>query len=203
VRKLIDFVRRTRVDLRQRLFHLHLRRAGVEIEERCHIARHCSVSPLTSFGYGTRVNGSSVFKGSEPISLGRYCAIGDGVRMISSNHETDKANLQVALQERLGFGWLETSRGPIRVGNNVWVGDAAILLSGVKIGDGAVVAAGAVVTRDVPAFAVVAGTPARLVRMRFDRDEVARLTDLAWWNWSEEEMRRHPDLFTVAIPPAG
>jgi len=203
VRKLIDFVRRTRADFRQRLFHLHLRRAGVEIEDRCQIARRSSVSPLTSFGYGTRVNGPGVFKGSEPISIGRYCAVGDGVRMISSNHETDKANLQVALQERLGFGWLETSRGPIRVGNNVWVGDAAILLSGVTVGDGAVVAAGAVVTRDVPAFAIVAGAPARLIRMRFDREEIARLADLAWWDWSEEEMRRHPGLFTAAIPPAG
>ena len=122
--------------------------------------------------------------------------------MISSNHETNRVNLQVMLQARLGFGPLETSRGPIRVGNNVWIGDAAIVLSGVTVGDGAVIAAGAVVTRDVPAFAIVAGAPARLVRMRFDPKEVARLTDLAWWNWSEEEMRKHPDLFTVAIPPA-
>lgn len=202
MRKAIDFVRRTRADLSQRLFHAHLRRAGVEVEPHCHIAKGSSVSRLTSFGYGTRVNGPGVFKGSEKIALGRYCAVGDGVRMISSNHETDRANLQVSLQERLGFGWLETSRGPIEVGNNVWVGDAAILLSGVSVGNGAVIAAGAVVTRDVPAFAIVGGAPARLIRMRFDEEEIARLTELAWWNWSEEEMRRHPDLFTAVIPPA-
>ncbi len=202
MRRVIDLVRRTRAELSQRLFHTHLRRAGVEVEPRCHIAKGSSVSRLTSFGYGTRVNGPGVFKGSERIVLGRYCAVGDGVRMISSNHETDKANLQVSLQERLGFGWLETSRGPIAIGNNVWIGDAAILLSGVTVGDGAIVAAGAVVTRDVPPFAIVAGAPARLIRMRFGAEEVARLTDLAWWNWSEEKMRGHPELFTAAIPPA-
>jgi virginiamycin A acetyltransferase len=120
--------------------------------------------------------------------------------MISSNHATNKANLHIALQKRLGFGDLETAQGPIQVGNNVWIGDAAILLSGVTVGDGAVIAAGAVVTRDVPAFAIVGGSPARLIRMRFGNEDIVRLIELAWWNWSEFEMRKNRDLFTARLP---
>jgi virginiamycin A acetyltransferase len=187
--------------LLQRVFHARLRRQGIEIGPACQIARGSLVAPGTSFGYGTVIFGPGVFKGSARISIGRYCAVGHGVRMISSDHRTDRANLQVRLQKRLGFGDLDVARGPIEVGNNVWIGDAAILLSGVKVGDGAVIAAGTVVTRDVPAFAIVAGSPARLIRMRFDEEEIARISDLAWWNWSEDEMRNHRDLFRKSIPP--
>lgn len=201
MRRVVTAVRRRADEALQRVFHARLRRQGVEIAPACRIARGSSVSPLASFGHGTVVFGRCVFKGSARIAIGRYCAVGDGVRMISSDHRTDRANLQIRLQKRLGFGDLDVARGPIEVGNNVWIGDAAILLSGVTVGDGAVIAAGAVVTRDVPAFAIVAGSPARVVRMRFGEEEIARLSELAWWNWSEEEMRAHPSLFSEEIPP--
>jgi virginiamycin A acetyltransferase len=184
----------------RRLFYARLRSRGAVVEAHCAIARGSLVSGRTSFGYGTNVSGPSIFKGSEEISVGRYCAIGEGVRMISSNHRTDLANMQYRLQRRLGFEESEASRGPIRIGNNVWIGDAAIVLDGISVGDGAVVAAGAVVTRDVPPFAIVAGSPARVIRMRFDEQQVARLSELAWWHWPEEEMRKHRNLFTEAIP---
>ncbi|MGH3426277.1 MAG: CatB-related O-acetyltransferase [Mycobacteriales bacterium] len=200
MKRIVRVVRRLADDALQRLFQARLRRQGVEIEPACRIARGSQVSPSTSFGFGTVIYGPGIFKGSANIGMGRYCAVGDGVRMISSNHATDRANLQIRLQKRLGFGDLDTARGPIEVGNNVWIGDAAILLSGVTVGDGAVIAAGAVVTRDVPAFAVVAGSPARVTRMRFGDEEIARLSDLAWWNWSEEEMRENRDLFGASIP---
>jgi virginiamycin A acetyltransferase len=170
----------------------------VNVEPGCHIARGSKVAPIASFGRGTRINGPSVFKGSERIAIGRYCAIGDGVRMISSNHETDWANLQVSLQRRLGFGRLQTDQ-PISVGNNVWIGDAAILLAGVSVGDGAIVGAGSVVTRDVPAFAIAVGNPAKVLRTRLPAEVVDRMRELSWWDWPEEEMRARPDLFAARL----
>jgi carbonic anhydrase/acetyltransferase-like protein (isoleucine patch superfamily) len=71
----------------------------------------------------------------------------------------------------------------------VWIGHGAIVLPGRSIGDGAVVAAGAVVTKDVPPYAIVGGNPARVIRPRFPDDTAARLRQLAWWNWSHERLR--------------
>lgn len=186
---------RRRRELRQRRFHAQLRRRGVGLEPRCEIAPGSQVSGQTSFGLGTAVNGPGVFKGSEPILIGRYCAIGDGVRMISSNHRTDVINLQHRLQGRLGLPVDEESRGPIRVGHNVWIGDAAIILSGVTIGNGAAIGAGSVVTKDVPAYAIAVGCPARVLRNRLPDATIEALESSEWWNWPEEEMRRHIELF--------
>ncbi|HEY1855280.1 MAG TPA: CatB-related O-acetyltransferase [Solirubrobacterales bacterium] len=195
MRRLLLPVLRLWREARRQIFYARLRSRGVDLAPRCQIAVGSEVSGRTNFGFGTTVTGPSIFKGSEPIKIGRYCAIGEGVRMISSNHRTDVANLQYRLQRRLEFDESEASRGPISVGHNVWIGDAAIILDGVAIGNGAVVAAGAIVTRDVPAFAIVGGSPARTIRMRLPQEEIDRLEQLQWWLWSEEEMARHPELF--------
>ena len=144
-----------------------------------------SIAPGTVIAERTRLNGPCVLKGSQ-IRLGRYCALGDDVRIIASNHATHRANLQGDLQRRLGCSELAESRKPIDIGHNVWIGDAAIVLPNVTIGNGAVVASGAVVTRDVPAFAIVAGVPARLIRLRFSDRVIALLEEIQWWHWDEE-----------------
>ncbi len=87
----------------------------------------------------------------------------------------------------------EISVGPIRIGNDVWIGASAQIMSGVTIGDGAIVGAGAIVTRDVPAYAVVGGNPARIIRFRFESDLIERLMSIEWWNWSEDRLRSESD----------
>jgi acetyltransferase-like isoleucine patch superfamily enzyme len=82
-----------------------------------------------------------------------------------------------------------SSKGPVIIGNDVWVGAGAIILSGVKIGDGAIVGAGSVVTHDVPPYCIVAGNPARIVRLRFSEDQIERLLKIAWWNWREDKIK--------------
>lgn len=77
----------------------------------------------------------------------------------------------------------------IVVGNDVWIGHSAIVLSGVKIGNGAVVGAGSVVTKDVPAYAVVAGNPARILRYRFDEETIRELEEIQWWNFDEDRLK--------------
>lgn len=85
---------------------------------------------------------------------------------------------------------LEGGRQQIIIGNDVWIGAYATILGGVRIGNGAVIGAGAVVAKDVPPYAVVVGNPARIVRYRFDQDTIDGLQQLRWWNWTPEQIRQ-------------
>ncbi len=82
------------------------------------------------------------------------------------------------------------SKGDVIIMNDVWIGTGALILSGVTIHDGAVIGAGSVVTKDVPAYAIVAGNPARLLRSRFEPALIESLQSIAWWNWPAEKIRQ-------------
>lgn len=85
-------------------------------------------------------------------------------------------------------------KGDIVVGNDVWFGYGSLIKNGVKIGDGAIIAAGAVVVKDVPPYSIVAGNPAKVVKKRFDDATIDRLLQIAWWNWDIEKINRHLSL---------
>ncbi len=150
-------------------------------------------------GIGTRINGPITIKGKGDCSIGKYCAIGDGVKIITSNHATNFANLQCNLQNRMKAKKIDFSSFPVKICNNVWVGDSAILLPGITIGDGAVVGAGAVVVKDVPPFSIVVGNPAKEIKLRFSNHVCAQLTELAWWDWSEDKIHRNSALFGIDL----
>ena len=82
----------------------------------------------------------------------------------------------------------DRSKGNVSIGHDVWIGTEALILSGVSIGHGAVIAARSVVTKDVPPYAIVAGVPARVIRSRFDPATVASLLRIAWWDWPREKI---------------
>ena len=77
----------------------------------------------------------------------------------------------------------------------MWIGANVIILPGVKIGNGAIIAAGAVVTKDVEPYAIVGGVPAKLIKYRFKKEEINQLEEIKWWNWSIEEIERNIELF--------
>ena len=79
--------------------------------------------------------------------------------------------------------------GDTTIGNDVWIGSEAMIMAGVNIGSGAVVAARAVVSKDVPAYAVVGGNPAQVIKYRFDEETIVKLLKLKWWDWPEEEVK--------------
>lgn len=83
------------------------------------------------------------------------------------------------------------NKGDIVVGNDVWIGYEAVILSGVTIGDGAVIGARAVVTKDVPPYTVVGGVPARPIKKRFDDETIAKLQKLSWWDWDKDKINRN------------
>lgn len=195
-----DHLRQLRRRRRRLLDGLHLarlRRDGVEIGTGAKVSPGSTVQPGVRIGEGARINRYSVLKGSAPISVGKYTDVGEGVHLISENHCVTRANL--SFEYHFGAGSKRESRGPIRIGNSVWIGDNAIVLSGVTVGDGAVVGAGAVVTRDVPPFAIVAGVPARKVRSRFADEVVAELLELRWWDLPKERLREHAEFFAADL----
>jgi len=128
----------------------------------------------------------------ERLVIGKFCSIAHGVRFItaSSMHPMGGVStypFRIFSRDDISAYREEcAARGDTVVGNDVWLGFEARVMPGVRIGHGAIVAASAVVSRDVPDYAIVAGNPARVVRMRFDPETVARLLALAWWDWSPE-----------------
>ena len=81
-----------------------------------------------------------------------------------------------------------TSKGDVVIGNDVWIGYGSTILSGVEIGDGAVIASGSVVTKSIPAYTIVAGVPAQVMRKRFNEDIVEKLLEMRWWDWPYEQI---------------
>jgi acetyltransferase-like isoleucine patch superfamily enzyme len=131
------------------------------------------------------------------LTIGRYCSIADRVEIfLGGNHRTDWVttypfdNLPGLWPRATGPERSHVTRGGVLIGNDVWIGSGAVVLSGVQIGDGAVIGAQAVVARDVPAYAVVAGNPAQALRMRFDDATIAALVACAWWELPRHEVER-------------
>lgn len=134
------------------------------------------------------------YRGSESeVSIGSFCSISPGVQIVAGGiHPTEwvstfpfRARWGLPGAERDG---MPTTRGDIRIGCDVWIGTDALILSGVEIGHGAVVAARAVVTRDVRPYAIVTGVPARESGRRFADGQVEALLRVAWWDWDDAEI---------------
>jgi len=131
------------------------------------------------------------------LLIGKYCSIAAEARFIMNggNHATDW--LTTYPFPIFGEGWESAmpaawpSKGDTVVGNDVWIGYGAIIMPGVNIGDGAIIAAAAVVTKDVPAYAIVGGNPAIVIRYRFDEATIARLLAIRWWDWDSAAVTRH------------
>jgi len=153
----------------------------------------------TVIGDHTRINGPIRIVGFQRVTIGKYCAFGANITVVSTNHLLHHANLQVELQRRFGFTPLVEDRGPITIGHNVWIGDHAVLLPGVKVGDGAVVGASSVVTRDVPPFSIAAGVPARILKRRFDDSIIRELLAVRWWDWPAEKMAKNRSFFETDL----
>ena len=134
----------------------------------------------------------------EQLIIGKFCEIACGTKFIMTNgHKFDGFSAYLFADFKRGwdrdYDYFETlpSKGDIVVGNDVWFGYESLILPGVHIGDGAIIGARAVVTKDVPAYSVVAGNPARVVKMRFDDAIIQELLKIKWWDWPVEKITRN------------
>ena len=127
------------------------------------------------------------------LDIGKYTSISRGVTIVlGGEHRPDWVTTSplriMAGDPAAGKDGTPRSRGDVRIGNDVWVATNAIILSGVTIGDGAVVGAASLVLDDVLPYTIVAGAPAKPIRERFQPDVIAALQAIAWWDWSEAEV---------------
>lgn len=129
------------------------------------------------------------------LRMGRYCSVADKVEiLLGGNHRLDWATtypftaLPGLWPTARGLEGSHASKGDVTIGPDVWLGSACTILSGVTVGPGAVIAARAVVSRDVPPYAVAAGNPARVIRIRFPEEVVSALLEAAWWDLPRDEV---------------
>jgi acetyltransferase-like isoleucine patch superfamily enzyme len=133
--------------------------------------------------------------GNEQVIIGKYCSIAADVEFIFGDHDMRRVStFPFGLLSGAGGPDEPLYRGPVIVGNDVWIGRRSMIMANVTIGDGAVIAAGAVVTRNVEPYSVVGGVPARPIRKRFSDRQIAELLDIRWWDWPEEQILANPDL---------
>lgn len=127
------------------------------------------------------------------IKVGKFSCLAEGSSIFKGgNHRVDWFSTYPFNALDPEFTWIKghpQSKGDVIIGNDVWIGRDAMIMSGVTIGDGAVVAARSVVTKDVPPYALVAGVPAKLVRMRFDDATIEYLLELKWWDLPYDQIK--------------
>lgn len=142
-------------------------------------------------------------------TIGRYCSIADNVIIGPGNHTLSNISTSPIFTESrnaLGIQWSDDTKvepfRPVSIGNDVWIGSRAIIMGGITIGNGAVVGAGAIVTKDVPSYAIVGGVPAKVIRYRFSQDVIERLEEIKWWNMAEDKLKSCLSIFQKENPTA-
>lgn len=155
---------------------------------------HSDIGDYTYIGPNSRVIYTTV---------GKFCSIAGDVCLGMGTHPLEyisSSPIFISPYNGTGYKWIEESiefdeYNLTTVGNDVWIGARAMIMGGVNIGDGAVIAAGAIVTKDVPPYAIVGGVPAKIIRYRFDPETIKMLLEIKWWNMPQEKIRKHISLF--------
>ena len=167
------------------------------IDSSAKIDAECTLSRVTMGRYsyvGTRTRITDANIGNF-VSIGGSCGIGGGI------HPTDMVSTSPSFlmgHNILGKNFAEIPYKPsekVVIGNDVWIGEGACIISGVTIGDGSVIGAHAVVTHDIEPYSIVVGVPAKKIRQRFDDETIAKLLELKWWDWPDNKIIQYGEYF--------
>lgn len=177
-----------------------VKQRDVQIGRRCEVLQHtrmeyCSLGDYSYIGEYCEV---------ADAEIGKFCAIANMVRIGAPNHPMQRPSqhrftyvpeyYEAQAQRDINFfSARRTAR--VVIGHDVWIGHGAILLPGIQVGSGAVIAAGAVVSKDVACYSIVGGVPARQIRERFSHEVAQKLLDIAWWHWPEERLFKELSAF--------
>ena len=138
----------------------------------------------------------------DKLIIGRFCQIAAGTRFIMNGANHSLEGFSTFPFKIFGNAWENIplnskSKGDTIVGNDVWIGYGAVIMPGIIIGDGAIIASRSIVTADVAPYTIVGGNPAKLIRQRFDDDIVKFLRELQWWNWSIEKISKYANAIAL------
>jgi phosphonate metabolism protein (transferase hexapeptide repeat family) len=168
------------------------------------IGPHCTIAESTIGDYSYTAGDASIIY----AEIGKFCSIASHVRINPGNHPVERVTQHHMTYRCVQYGFDTTDdanffawRAAARcvIGHDVWIGHAATIMPGVTIGTGAVIGSGAVVTKDVAAYTITVGVPARPLRLRFPQEVVDQLLAIAWWEWDRATLeKRFVDLRNVA-----
>lgn len=171
------------------------------------VSRKAIIAEKVKIGYAVKVGRNATigkwtyiedFSQIENVKIGKYCSIGVHCHIGPWEHPYRKIALSPVVYRdilKLEKNYYDNTPKVAELGNDVWVGDGAIIMGGVKVGTGAVIGAGAVVTKDIPAYAIAVGVPAKVIKYRFAEEKIEFLLKSNWWDWSEEELLQKKDFF--------
>lgn len=167
------------------------------IGSNCLISSNVLIGPTVKIGDYSYVNSETkIFSGS----IGKFCSISYGCQIGMSEHPTNYMSTSPYIYGEKNIfnipSYFKDIHSPPVIGNDVWIGVNAVVLQGVKIGDGAIIAAGAVVNKDVPPYSIFGGIPAKKIKDRYDKDTIDSLLNLEWWNLPYEELLKLQDIFS-------
>jgi acetyltransferase-like isoleucine patch superfamily enzyme len=153
----------------------------------------CNFSGKIKIGYATTLGYRNLLGGT--ISIGKYCQLGVDVALHATNHPI--SYMTTYINKNLFDGELKSLKqeNVIAIGHDVWLGHGVIIVGNVTVGNGAIIAAGSVITKDVAPYTIVAGVPAKEVRKRFSETIIQEIETLQWWDKSEQELEKIKPLF--------
>ena len=164
-----------------------------EVSKKAKIYRFCQVFNSTIGDYSYVASGTSIIY----ATVGKFCSIADDCIIGMGTHSLNKLSTCSLFTEKkngTGISWSNIDCVypfiPVKVGNDVWIGERVMVMGGVSIGDGAVIGAGSIVTKDVPPYAIVVGVPARVIKYRFEQDIIEELRAIKWWDKNEKTIKR-------------
>ncbi len=143
--------------------------------------------------YGITRNMVAGLSSKSPLTIGAFCSFGPDVLILSqADHPIDLVSTypfrsKILYQAKPNCDAI--TKGPIKIGHDVWIGARATLLSGITIGNGAVIGANCVVSKNIPAYAVVVGNPLRIIKYRFEEDIIEQLQAIAWWEFDDTQIK--------------
>lgn len=190
-----------------RWFYSSLRRPGCELHPTSDVTKDSVLEPPMQVYPGARIWSSSVgrcsYIGADSLlvaaEVGRFCSIaprvivGGGIHPSRNWVSTSPCFYSSRAQAAATFTDLNRiDEVPnTSIGNDVWIGYAAVILPGIQVGNGAIIGAGSVVTKNVADYSVVVGNPGRVARLRFSQEDINWLLQIAWWNWPIEKLKMH------------
>lgn len=169
--------------------HEEVNLQNVKFGKYCQVAHHAeiansSIGDRTSIGRYTKI---------QAARLGKFCSISWNVTIGATSHPLDRLSTH-AFSYRRQFGIvnndIEIKKEKVIIGNDVWIGCDVVIMPGVNVGDGAVIGAGSIVTKDVAPYSIIVGNPGKKIRNRFSEEIIESLKEIQWWNFTESELKK-------------